>query len=212
MADQNKAEPKTTEPNPLFRQEALERLSSPERLDELMRVVNLKSWLPLGTIGALLGAGLIWSFVGRIPITTSGRGMLVQRDANTGELVALLHFENSYRGQIRAGMPVVLMPETLRLYNDRGVLAEVEEVVEPPALTLRDVRTIRSEEGMIEAQEMDVQALEANNDGRLEVIAQMTPEAFLLPQDSLVVGVAVEGRITLEEKAPIAFVFPFFDR
>jgi hypothetical protein len=137
MADQNKAEPKTTEPNPLFRQEALERLSSPERLDELMRVVNLKSWLPLGTIGALLGAGLIWSFVGRIPITTSGRGMLVQRDANTGELVALLHFENSYRGQIRAGMPVVLMPETLRLYNDRGVLAEVEEVVEPPALTLR---------------------------------------------------------------------------
>ncbi|MEM9815804.1 MAG: hypothetical protein AAF827_05255, partial [Cyanobacteria bacterium P01_D01_bin.6] len=97
----------------LFRKESLERLSSPERLDELMTIVNLKTWLPLGTIGVLLGLGLIWSLVGRIPVTTSGRGHLVENDQGGGELIALLHFDNRYRGQFEPGMPVVLTPETL---------------------------------------------------------------------------------------------------
>jgi HlyD family secretion protein len=45
----------------IFRKESLERLSSPERLDQLMQVVSLKSWLPLTTLGCLVGAAVIWS-------------------------------------------------------------------------------------------------------------------------------------------------------
>ena len=40
--------------NQLFRQESLERLSSPEQLDQMMRVVSPKAWLPLTTIGFLV--------------------------------------------------------------------------------------------------------------------------------------------------------------
>lgn len=61
----------------LFRQESLERLSSPERLDQLMKVVSPKDWLPLATLGSLVGIALIWSIVGRIPITASGQGVLI---------------------------------------------------------------------------------------------------------------------------------------
>jgi HlyD family secretion protein len=61
----------------IFRKESLERLSSPERLDQLMQVVSLKSWLPLTTLGCLVGAAVIWSIYGRIPITVEGRGVLV---------------------------------------------------------------------------------------------------------------------------------------
>ncbi|MEQ9356174.1 NHLP bacteriocin system secretion protein [Coleofasciculus chthonoplastes] len=61
----------------LFRQESLERLSSPERLDQLMKVVSPKDWLPLATLGSLVGIAFIWSIVGRIPITASGQGVLI---------------------------------------------------------------------------------------------------------------------------------------
>ncbi|GET37488.1 NHLP bacteriocin system secretion protein [Microseira wollei] len=61
----------------LFRQESLERLSSPERLDQLMQVVSPKSWLPLFTLGSLVFVAIVWSIYGRIPITVEGRGVLI---------------------------------------------------------------------------------------------------------------------------------------
>ena len=188
----------------LFRQESLERLSSPERLDELMTIVNLKTWLPLGTIGVLLGLGLIWSLLGRIPVTTSGRGTLVYNDASSNELVALLYFSNRYRGQFRPGMPVVLMPETLLVYNEPGMKAEVVEVLEPPALTLGQARQVNGQTDDAEP---------ANSQqGRLEVLAQLAPMDIAMPPETIVPGVEVEGRVTLEERAPITFVFPFLAR
>ncbi|MGD1944023.1 MAG: hypothetical protein ACFB0G_22230 [Leptolyngbyaceae cyanobacterium] len=184
----------------LFRQSSLERLSSPERLDELMTLVNLKSWLPLGTIGVLLGLGLIWSLVGRVPVTTSGRGLLVQSDEVAGKLVALLYFENRYRGQFRPGMPVVLTPETLLIYNEPGLSAEVVKVLEPPALSLD------------EARQLEVKPEADSSLGRLEVLAELAPMDNAMPPNTLLSGVEVQGRITLEERAPITFIFPFLNR
>lgn len=62
----------------IFRQESLERLSSPERLDQLMQVLAPKDWLALSVFGSLTILGLAWSFVGRIPITVQGRGIFLQ--------------------------------------------------------------------------------------------------------------------------------------
>ena len=67
-----------TKNNKLFRQEALERLSSPERLDQMIQVVSPRAWLPLSTIGFLVAAAAIWSVVGRIPLTVTGQGVLIQ--------------------------------------------------------------------------------------------------------------------------------------
>ncbi|MEA5449684.1 hypothetical protein VB780_13950 [Leptolyngbya sp. CCNP1308] len=178
----------------LFRPESLERLSSPERLDELMKLVTLKTWLPLGTLGLLLGLGLLWSVFGRVPVTTHGRGLLVQED-DSPQLVAILLFDNRYRGQLRAGMEVVLMPETLVVYNEPGVPAEVIQVVEPEPLTLSQARNGE-----------DPYA------GGLEVLAHLTPMDQAMPPNTIVPGVAVEGRITLAQKPPIVFVLPFLDR
>ncbi len=64
--------------NKMFRQEALERLSSPERLDQTLKVVNPKAWIPLATAGSLVAVALGWSIFGRIPVTVEGRGVLIQ--------------------------------------------------------------------------------------------------------------------------------------
>jgi HlyD family secretion protein len=61
-----------------FRKKSLERLSSPERLDQLLRVVDRKSWLPLVVAAILLAILLAWSIFGRIPINAHGRGILVR--------------------------------------------------------------------------------------------------------------------------------------
>jgi len=67
----------TEEPRKIFRDEALEHLSSPEQLDQLLQIVNPKSWIPIATLGGLLLVALLWSIFGQIPVTVEGVGLLV---------------------------------------------------------------------------------------------------------------------------------------
>ena len=62
----------------IFRKVSLERLSSPEQLDVMLKVTNPMGWLALGALGLLLAAALAWSFLGRIPTKIPGRGLLVR--------------------------------------------------------------------------------------------------------------------------------------
>jgi HlyD family secretion protein len=62
----------------IFRQEALERLSSPERLDQLMEVVSPKGWIGLLSLGLIVMTGLVWSVLGRLPVSVPANGVLVR--------------------------------------------------------------------------------------------------------------------------------------
>jgi HlyD family secretion protein len=64
--------------NEIFRQDALDRLSSPERLDQLMQIIKPADWIALMGLGGLIGCGVIWSIFGRIPVTVQGRGVFTQ--------------------------------------------------------------------------------------------------------------------------------------
>jgi HlyD family secretion protein len=63
----------------IFRKVALERLSSPEQLDQLMQVTDSKGWLALGALGALILAALGWGVFGSIPTEATGEGILLRR-------------------------------------------------------------------------------------------------------------------------------------
>jgi multidrug efflux pump subunit AcrA (membrane-fusion protein) len=62
----------------LFRKVALERLSSPEQLDQLMQVTTPRGWLAMIGLAALLLVALIWGIFGSIPTTVSGQGILLR--------------------------------------------------------------------------------------------------------------------------------------
>ncbi|MEA5568469.1 NHLP bacteriocin system secretion protein [Anabaena sp. UHCC 0399] len=79
----------------IFRKESLERLSSPERLDQLMQIVNPLDWLPLATLGSFIFLGLVWSIFGRIPITVSGKGILIKPNQ-------VITFESPISGQLKS--------------------------------------------------------------------------------------------------------------
>jgi HlyD family secretion protein len=63
----------------IFRKVALERLSSPEQLDQLMQVTTPKGWLALTALGALLLTALAWGVFGSIPTEATGEGILLRR-------------------------------------------------------------------------------------------------------------------------------------
>jgi len=64
-------------PDKIFREEALEHLSSPEQLDQLLEIVSPSSWIPMATLGGLLLVAVLWSIFGQIPVTVEGAGLLV---------------------------------------------------------------------------------------------------------------------------------------
>ena len=63
----------------IFRKVSLERLSSPEQLDQLMQVTSPKGWIALLSMIGLLTIALVWGFLGYIPTTAAGNGILLRK-------------------------------------------------------------------------------------------------------------------------------------
>ncbi len=131
----------------IFRKESLERLSSPERLDQLMQVIAPMDWLALTVLSSLVGVGLIWSIVGRIPVTVQGRGIFIQPRR-------IVDLQSSITGQLRSlnvrGSQCVKQGEVLgtvepidlqqQLQLARGKLAQLQAQAED-SISLSSQRT-----------------------------------------------------------------------
>ncbi|HET7460164.1 MAG TPA: NHLP bacteriocin system secretion protein [Longimicrobium sp.] len=66
------------QPKPIFRKVSLDRLSSPEQLDELMHTTSPRGWIALAALWLLLGVGIAWGFVGELPESVVGSGILTR--------------------------------------------------------------------------------------------------------------------------------------
>lgn len=87
----------------LFRSVALERLSSPENLDQAMRAVPAKGWIALACLFVFLAAAIVWAFLGEITRQSEGTGVLLAGSAGTcGEALAVL--ETDANGEPKQGM------------------------------------------------------------------------------------------------------------
>lgn len=60
-----------------FRKAALEKLSTPEKLDQLIKVTSPKGWIALVTIILVLGVGITWSFWGNVKTKLNVVGVLL---------------------------------------------------------------------------------------------------------------------------------------
>lgn len=80
MAEPNRVEPVlevALARRSIFRQAALDRLSSPEQLDRLMYVTDPRGWIALAGLYLVLAFALGWSVLGRLPIPIEGTGILL---------------------------------------------------------------------------------------------------------------------------------------
>lgn len=61
----------------VFRKTALERLSSPDRLDSMLKVTTPMSWIGIAAAAVLAISVVFWAFTGSLPTTVSTVGFLV---------------------------------------------------------------------------------------------------------------------------------------
>ncbi len=61
----------------VFRKSAIERLSSPDRLDSMLKITSPMSWIGIAAAAVLAGVVIVWAFVGTIPTTASASGFVV---------------------------------------------------------------------------------------------------------------------------------------
>ena len=63
-------EPKAKERNALFREKSVTKVSSPEQLNDYIRVSTPAAWLVLVAIALLLTGVVLWGFLGRLESRT----------------------------------------------------------------------------------------------------------------------------------------------
>lgn len=61
----------------LFRQEAFDKIESPERLNEMVRITSSKDWIVLLSLSGIIIAIIFWSFFGQISYSVNGSGILL---------------------------------------------------------------------------------------------------------------------------------------
>lgn len=82
-------------PASFYRKSALEKLSTPEKLDQLIKVTEPRAWIALITIIALLITGIAWSFWGNVKTKLDGVGVLLGGEVyeivstSQGQLISL---------------------------------------------------------------------------------------------------------------------------
>jgi len=122
----------------LYRPKALAKISSPDELDVVLRIVPPTSWFALLTLAGLILAVVLWGYLGQIPIITQGPGVLLAR-GTTHTVVSLAAGQvvevNVARGdQVRAGTVVARLqplegyPQTARVDIVSTVAGEVADL------------------------------------------------------------------------------------
>jgi HlyD family secretion protein len=72
----------------LFRQAALDQLSSPDQLDSLLQVTTPRGWIALAGVGVLILTALGWSVIGRLPTKLVGQQCILLMNGGVNILAA----------------------------------------------------------------------------------------------------------------------------
>jgi len=174
----------------LFRLEALDQLSSPEQLDQLLQVVSRKSWIPLATLAMIIALALLWSLLGRIPVTVEGAGLLVYphqvvpfQSPAAGQIVAL---------NVKAGDPIrkrqvlgrLNQPDLQQRLDQERVRLEELEARHEQLLPLRR-RRLELERGWIEKNRLRLTHRIESNRRQAELEKHQSDQYFQQQDESL---------------------------
>ncbi len=120
-------------PQQLLRKASVEKLSSPEQLDMMMRVTSPMGWVALTAIGALIVVAIVWSVTFPMPVKVDGRGFMLRGEAVqevqilTGGTLQSVDVKTGDTIEAGAVVAKLAMPDIeARLTSARALLAELE--------------------------------------------------------------------------------------
>jgi hypothetical protein len=95
----------------IFRKTALDRLSTPDQLDQLMEVTSPRGWVALAAFALLLLVALLWGLFGTVSTTVEAQGVLLReggaRPVNAPEEGVVQQFLVRSGDEVREGQPLV---------------------------------------------------------------------------------------------------------
>jgi hypothetical protein len=114
----------------IFRKSSLEKISSPEQLNDYMKVTSGGVWLLLLGLFALLLAAGVWAFTGTIPDTVKLKGVAYDEWGDTDVIYAYAPLAVSMR--LTEGMNVQVSPEYAPREEFGYILGVIESVGDSP--------------------------------------------------------------------------------
>lgn len=118
----------------LYRKAALERISSPEQLDKVLKITSPMSWLALIGITLIVVVTVVWSIIGTIPVTITTAGIVSSpvgcSAVYTQEAGTVVSIRVRAGDELHLGDPVLTYRnasnEVITIYSDQvGTVASV---------------------------------------------------------------------------------------
>lgn len=186
----------------IFRKVALERLSSPEQLDQLMQVTTPKGWLALTALGALLATALVWGVFGAIPTEAAGEGILLRR----GGVSSLVAAETGQVEEILAGVgDVIEKGQVVARIRQEELLGQIQDTRDKLAGVRGEYRDLLRYAGeQARLRERDLAQQRANLEQSIRVYereVQIAEERIAVERDLLKDGlITKQTLLSTEEK------------
>jgi hypothetical protein len=132
----------------IYRKSAMDKLNSPDELNELLTVTSPQSWLWLTAVLLLLTAAASWALFATIETSVSGSGVLIENET-AGSLQAVLYVSLADGKRIRPGMAAKISPQTVRSEEYGMLLARVASVEQLPR-TQADMLSVLGNDALVQ--------------------------------------------------------------
>lgn len=178
------AEP-TQKLSSIFRKVSIERLSSPEQLDQLIPVTTPLSWMSLAAVMLFLATVLFWGFLGEVPSKVHGQGILLKKESlhdvvslGAGRIESLsVHVEDV----VNAGsvLAVLAQPDLeYRIREAEGVLRGLE--AEKALLDTLGARAVELRDEYLQKRQVSLYEVIKANEGRIESCKALAEQNAML--------------------------------
>jgi HlyD family secretion protein len=194
----------------VFRKVALDRLSSPEQLDQLVKITTPSGWLALVALALLLVMLLAWAVFGTVPSQVSGPAILIET-GDDGGLEAVMYVPLADGNKLAPGMEVEVQvaPSMVGQEAYGFMLGRVVSVGTFPLTYEGLVRTVGSDD-LVQALNVGTAPIEVHielvpDDSTVSGFQWSSPEG---PPTTVESGTLGTATVMTGEQHPIRFVLP----
>lgn len=196
--------PNKEEPNDTILQN-VEQITALQELHKSIRVITIKGWLSLVFIALFFFGALFWSFVGKLPITVEGKGIILQDQTIFG-------FFPLFSGQqIQNGMRATVSLDSVDTSHFGRIEGVVKKIYHYPVneedAVMQEVPSASLREYLIQGPVPTILVvIEPLRDSRAATGLQWTSKTG--PKGPILEGSVGQVEITLKTIKPINYVIP----